>query len=587
MSKIKESMASQRIADEGIPLPVHPVNPEVSAPEQGDIPLPDAETGEWIQIHSYDEENPTPAPPVPQNFKILGYNQGTYYYLGKRKGQIIGLVPPQHNLNFLFQLAPRDWWYKHFPKKDAKDKVVGISFEHAIDILFQRAYTAGIFKAQTAQRGGGIWLDRRRLVLHVGANLLVDGAEQDTFSFVSAFVYQKSQPIITLAKEALSDEDSREFLDIICNLSWRDPMHGMFVAGWIVTAAMSGALEWRPHIYISAQEGAGKSWLNTNIITPALGDYALKLGGGTTEAGLRRQIEQDARPVILDEMEGEDKRQLETRQSIILLTRKSSSGEKIIHASTTSDGIRQYNLYSSFMISSINIGVKEAADMDRFMRVDLIKRDNPEKFKAIEKRVSALMTEDFSARLLRRIADNGKVFLKNLEVFRDVITDITGDRRSGQQIGSLIAGAFFFMNGHEVSYEIAREYCLKNDITAYSESKKTPSHEALLEYLLSCIISVNTSAKRVDMQIGTLIADCADNFDYESALALHDIRVIKGMICLKKPSQHIDRLLKETPWRDSWATTILRVSGVTESKNPERFGKITARQIKIPMRKEE
>jgi len=576
---------------EGASGPASTATPMVSTPGPDDGPpmMTEQDYLDLIACHHYDDESlvaeDNPAPLEEPPFKVMGYDNGTFYYLPRGAGQVVALTPERHKQTSLWQLAPAGWWMKNFPKKNADGEVTGILWGRATNSLIQSAYKTGIFKKAQTLRGAGIWMDKRRIVVHMGDKLLVDGVEREPFSFNSRHVYQKSEDVIALAPDGLTDAEAEEFCEIVDMVSWGDPMHGTFLVGWCVTAALSGALDWRPHVYISAQEGAGKSWLSREILSPVFGDYAIKLTSGTTEPGLRRLISHDAKPVMLDEMEGEDRRQQETRKAIMLMTRKSSSGDKLVQANVKSDGVVQFNLYSSFLISSINIGVKESADLDRFVRLEIRKRDDRDKFREMQRRVATLIGDDFSYKFMRRVVDNTPTVLANVKTYSSVVADLVGDTRSGEQLGSLLAGHALMRGWGLVSEETARQWCIANDIARFSEARKQPSHNMLFDYLMSCIVTVHRG-RREEHQIGKLISiviDNPDEFEFLAALELHDIRIIGNYVCIRKPSQHIDRLLRDTPWKDSWATTIARISGVISTRHPERFGKKNARQIKIPI----
>ena len=49
---------------------------------------------------------------------------------------------------------------------------------------------------------------------------------------------------------------------------WATPEDGRRFLGWIVAAVVGGALEWRPHLMLTAPERqcTGKTWLMTDVI---------------------------------------------------------------------------------------------------------------------------------------------------------------------------------------------------------------------------------------------------------------------------------------------------------------------------------
>jgi len=64
----------------------------------------------------------------------------------------------------------------------------------------------------------------------------------------------------------------------------------------------SGALGWRPHIWLSGEAGSGKTTV-VNLIIKRLVAIAESVEGSSTAAGIRQKLEGDSRPVLLDEAE--------------------------------------------------------------------------------------------------------------------------------------------------------------------------------------------------------------------------------------------------------------------------------------------
>ena len=65
------------------------------------------------------------------------------------------------------------------------------------------------------------------------------------------------------------------------------PASAHFLLGWLVLAPVCGALNWRPHIWLTGGAGTGKTTILKLFIRPLLGGVVQSATGGTTEAGLR------------------------------------------------------------------------------------------------------------------------------------------------------------------------------------------------------------------------------------------------------------------------------------------------------------
>src|SRR3546814_12291625 len=97
------------------------------------------------------------------------------------------------------------------------------------------------------------------------------------------------------------------------------------LAGWIAIAVICGALNWRPHVWLTGSSGSGKSWLLDNVIRPLIGAIAVHCHSNSTEAGIRQTLATDARPVLFDEAESEDAKAQVRIQQVLELSRQSSS----------------------------------------------------------------------------------------------------------------------------------------------------------------------------------------------------------------------------------------------------------------------
>src|SRR3546814_5949145 len=98
----------------------------------------------------------------------------------------------------------------------------------------------------------------------------------------------------------LSDEEASRIIDICCRLRWEKPYGGWLLAGWIAIAVICGALNWRPHVWLTGSSGSGKSWLLDNVIRPLIGAIAVYCQSNSTEAGIRQTLATDRKSTRLN-----------------------------------------------------------------------------------------------------------------------------------------------------------------------------------------------------------------------------------------------------------------------------------------------
>jgi len=330
----------------------------------------------------------------------------------------------------LLQLAPLSWWESAYPARE------GFAVRAAANELIRACHRAGIFDPARA-RGRGAWLDEDRLVLHLGNRLLVDGIPHEIGSLPSACIYEQARPLDVRLGEPLGPAEAARLMDVCMQVAWEDREGmGRLLAGWLVVAPICGAMPWRPHLWITSEHGAGKTWVLDNIVKPVLGPLALQVQSKTTEAGLRGELGLDARPVIFDEAETQNLRDRERLQQIPDLARQASSehGADMLKGTQTS-GVKRYRIRSCFAFSSINVGLAEAADQSRTIVLpmapsdDSVERDNG--FARLKAIVAEIITPDFAGRFLARTLRLLPVIRANAAVFAAAIARQHGLRRLG------------------------------------------------------------------------------------------------------------------------------------------------------------
>src|SRR5262249_17740826 len=131
----------------------------------------------------------------------------------------------------------------------------------------------------------------------------VDGAAKTLDEFHSTrYSYEAASDLGLNLSRPLADTESIKVLQLCRALRWRKPVSGDFLAGWIVLAPFSGALTWRPHIWLTGSAATGKSTLMRDVVRKLV-TIAEYVEGPTTASGIRQTLNRDARPVLFDEAE--------------------------------------------------------------------------------------------------------------------------------------------------------------------------------------------------------------------------------------------------------------------------------------------
>jgi putative DNA primase/helicase len=374
-------------------------------------------------------------------FRALGFDRGYYFYLPSGSSQVIDLSASAHTKLNLLNLAPLNWWQATYTKGNA------IDWDRAADSLMSLCIKQGVYDPDRV-RGRGAWYDADRVILHLGNRLSVihpNGkcVDHDIDSPpTSYYFYEHAKHLTGPADEPLDDQHAAEIVAIAQKFKWEQPASAYFLLGWTVLAPVCGALEWRPHVWLTGGAGTGKTTILKNFMRPLLGGIYQAATGGTTEAGLRGTLKSDAIPVVFDEFEQNEHKDKQTVQNVLSLARIASSEGGKIYKGTTTGGANAFEIRSMFCVSSINVALIQKADIDRFcvlaLRRDPVPKENWGDF---ERRILAAATLEAGRKLIARTVKNIPTIRENARIFSAALASRFG-QRFGDQHGTLLAGAW-------------------------------------------------------------------------------------------------------------------------------------------------
>ncbi|UTJ49802.1 CHC2 zinc finger domain-containing protein (plasmid) [Atlantibacter subterranea] len=546
-------------------------------------------------------EEPETAPPAAEQqapkvasannnepFYPLGYNRGEYFYLVSGTQQITALTATQHSKSNLLQLAPLSYWVENYPSKS------GAAWDDAADHLLRRCEARGIFSRDVV-RGRGAWIDNGRTVFHFGSHLWVDGQEMATTSIKSRYVYEMDRSLAAPADKALTDAEGRELLKTASMFRWTKPANAALLAGFVALAPLSGALRWRPHIWITGGAGCGKSTALNDYVHPLMGGMDVFAQGNSTEAGIRQRLRCDALPVLFDESEQNSEREVMRVQNVLSLIRQASSesAAKTLKGTASGDAM-EFIIRSMFCLSSIQVGINSQADRDRLTILALKPREgNPtteKDWEALKDRLYSIQRDsELPSRLFRRGLDLLKITQENINTFVDVAATKFGNRREGDQFGTLLAGCWSLSSSELATPEQAKAMIDGYDWEELRENNQVSESNLVLNAILSASLrldggGVATVYECVCRAAGRSVDGVEMAVSYaKKALSHANIRVEGNEIWLANNSTQIPKLLAGTPYGADWRGQLKRVEHVTTSKNPKKFNGVNSQYVIVPI----
>jgi putative DNA primase/helicase len=531
-----------------------------------------------------------------QPFSCLGYDADGYYYQPQATGQVMRLAASAHGSVNLCRLAPLPYWETLYPSKR------GVNWTAAASDLFSRQATVGMFDPDRL-RGRGAWWDQGRCVLHLGDRLLIDGKPQPiTALLASRFHYQRGAALQGPGDlEPLSDEEALAVLTIADRFHWDVPASAFLLAGWVTLAPICGALRWRPHIWLTAAAGSGKSAILDRYVSVLLGDMRLVVVGNSTEAGIRQYLRSDALPVVLDEAESNEKADQQRVQSILALARMASSESQAATVKGSPAGeVSRFKVRSMFLLSSIATGLKQGADRRRFAQLTL---RNPAEipltqrqthWQALDRDLDQLITPEFGSRLLARTVAQLPVILQSVRISTKVAAVHFDSQALGDQYGTLLAGAWALQSSRVPTEAEVQGLIEGTDWSSYRQSNELPDEQRCLNRILQHQLRVETGERsavtRTVLELVELASAALPSpmqpvqpADAADLLGRHGLRVRDRELLVSNTAEAISRILLDTAWATNWGTILGRLPGASRSAPVHFRGLGTSRAVALPL----
>jgi putative DNA primase/helicase len=543
-------------------------------------------------------EPPAAAPPLPGNqpFICLGFDDGNYYYQPSSTGQITRISRGNHTETHLLTLVPDlGYWETLYPSRN------GVNWSAVKASLFAQQAAIGIFSPDRI-RGRGAWWDDNRAVLHLGDRLIVDGTRHSVMKPPpSRFSYQRLAAIdLPDTLDPLTDHQGCEILDIASRFLWEVPASGLLIAGWAALAPICGSLSWRPHIWLTASAGSGKSALLNRFLGTLLDSLALWPEGSTSEASIRQELRADALPVIMDEAESNEQADRKRIQDILALARvASSSGRGFVGRGGADGAAQRFVIRSMFLLCSISTALKQGADASRFAQLTLRnpsylpQEQRQTHWTDLDRDLTATITPELGHRMALRSVQLIPVIRDSVAVFRRAAANRFDSQRQGDQYGTLLAGAWSLMNSHVATEQDALQLIDGNDWSQYREAAEQSDEERCLARILQHQLRVEgdrgngymrTVWELVELVRGTTTSMEISNVAAESHLGRIGLRVMDGRLFVANTALGLQRILHDTQWSHSWPTVLSRLPGA-EKPGKVRFRGMerNSRAVSLPL----
>jgi putative DNA primase/helicase len=595
------------------------VAPPKSAPEAWDL----ADATDWTQrqainalrkfakpVEGRPQSEPEPKPPAPAAppqpptrdipksgpFTCLGFDSGVYYYLPRSTGQVTKITRGSHTATNLLELAEIPYWESVHPSKE------GVNWLAAASNLFRTQAAAGVFDPDRI-RGRGAWLDNGRVVFHLGDRLIVDRAPYSVHSPPpTRFFYEQARHLDGPSEQPMDDETALQLRIIAERFKWEMPVSANFLLGWLVLAPVCGALNWRPHIWVTGGAGTGKTTVLKTFMRPLMGGVLQSATGGTTEAGLRGTLKSDAIPVVFDEFEQNEAKDKQIVQNVLALARIASSEGGKIYKGTPGGGTNAFEIRSMFCVSSINVSLIQKADIDRFCVLGLRKGHFDEnEWLDFERKILSVSTVENGRALIARTLNNLPTIVKNAKVLAHALGRKFG-QRFGDQHGTLLAGAWSLESGGgcELDLQQAQQWIDQMDWNHQqaddSDADEIKCRDTMLQQIvrfgggLDASLGEMVKAVAKQQSLGRTVYD-----ELVPILGRYGMKVFRigdklpdgeksecCQLAIANNNAQLHQLLKATPWSNgAHRSALRRITGAVAPSSPTHFAGVGSKRCTL------
>jgi len=496
--------------------------------------------------------------PGGDQYQILGWSEGreVIHMRHVASGQVFKWSPQATVPNLLRLHNELDYWVKEFPGQ--KDSPVNTNT--ALASILKRTDKVGVFRSDR-QRGLGVFLDRDRVVVHLGLELEVDGNRTPLAAIESDYLYVRREALpISPDVSELTDPEGAEVLGVIKAMGWASSADPLYLAGHAVLGPVGGALPVRPSLQISSRASTGKSYTLNQVHHPLQGGIGL-IESDPTEASLRQSIRNGALPVRIDESEASNPRK---REQHLRFSRYCYDG------SSTSLGTGQgeplsYRLLSCVCLSGINTPMRNPADRTRFVRIS--RRPLPDgDWVGVQQRCEQSITPHTGERLIRRTVNHLRTLLANIEVFTQAVRTLLPagvEPRVATTCGSLLAGAHLLVSTELLDTPGALQWLQEQGWTYQSEGEAgtTPAQQEArdcLEYLLHHRTDNQLVGHLVAQVKAAVLRSVHPLAESVQALGEVGVKVSAEGLLVANSGTAIERVYARSPWLEGAHRSQLR-----------------------------
>jgi putative DNA primase/helicase len=203
--------------------------------------------------------------------------------------------------------------------------------------------------------------------------------------------------------------------------------------------------------------------------------------------------------------------------------------------------------------------------------------------------VNNTLTSEWCAKFRSRTYGLIPTIRANAATLSKVAGEIIGNQRAGDQIGTLLAGAYAVLHDDRVSLDDARSWVSGFDWVEQTDERADSDETALLSEIMHAQIRLDTQHGIKTRSIAELVQFLQDgndpeiiNANAEGGLTRHGIRVKDGQVYVSESHPELRKMLAGSAWGGGWARILERVEGA-KKHGSVRFAGVVHRAVSVPI----
>lgn len=528
----------------------------------------------------------------------IGHRDGSYMFFDIR-GQFRELrareLGSKQGLTSLFN-GHVDWLWKHFAAMDRNnpEKQTGFNVGASSEYLMRLCDVAGLFGDHIAIRRHGIWRGEAGQPI-VNAGDLVIGAdfEQKPPMRVGSAWLGASEPMPKPAAPC-GPEIARDLIENIKDLwDFREVGSEIAVMGWVGSAYLGAAPQWRPNLFLTGRTGSGKSMLLDLVCAlMPMRHYT----NDTSKAGIEQAVGGRAMPIFVDEAADRvDQQGARSLMDIVL----SSTGGKGAQGFRGSAGgvVRKIEVIGAICMASVAMPSMQPQHRARFTIVETVQ---PEAGADHNQEMLALVAsaEKVAVSLWGRALSAWNRYGEALAGFREALRQVGRGAREMDHLSAVLAGWWILTEDRPLNAidAMGGVQALAAFLRSADEMLDDDTPSEVLMHLMTSIIPLDRSSDRASIASLLERAFRHGKGDPDADLAARyllpfGIKVIWSSdlldngdgIWLGHKVGPLKSLFDGSPFDgDRWLIHLKRMHGVRNSGKPVRFGKLVVWSTFIP-----